>query len=260
MKPRRCRPRLLTKDEARRIALQVAKLPELLGRSRLNLLDTGFTAGGLMAWAVVAPTAGPPRGGLAGVYVGAGAYANVLGTEQSGSGRVGHVWSNVEPMSQRIDRSGCKRLAANLGLLAYATVFCLSVAGDGLAFEHSAPAAGRLAAARPFAPNLGRNARPAAHRPFPGETGFTGVPPHGETQFVSNEIVLHAPSHVSAQAVDAAARRLGLVAVSSQNLALSGGTLFRFRIDNGRQVSDVVRELEAENIGVAQPNYIYRLQ
>jgi len=152
------------------------------------------------------------------------------------------------------------RLATNLGLLAYATVFCLSVAGDGLAFEHSAPAAGRLAAARPFAPNLGRNARPAAHRPFPGETGFTGVPPHGETQFVSNEIVLHAPSHVSAQAVDAAARRLGLVAVSSQNLALSGGTLFRFRIDNGRQVSDVVRELEAENIGVAQPNYIYRLQ
>ena len=162
-------------------------------------------------------------------------------------------------MSQRIDRPDCERLAANLGLLAYAAVFCLSVAGDGLAFERRAPGVSRLAAARPFAPNLGRNARPAAHRAFPGETGFS-VPPHGETQFVSNEIVLHAPSHVSAQAVDAAARRLGLVAVSSQNLALSGGTLFRFRIDNGRQVSDVVRELEAENIGVAQPNYIYRLQ
>ena len=39
-----------------------------------------------------------------------------------------------------------------------------------------------------------------------------------------------------------------------------GGTLFHFHIDNGRQVSDVVRELEAENIGVAQPNYIYSLQ
>jgi hypothetical protein len=73
-------------------------------------------------------------------------------------------------------------------------------------------------------------------------------------------MVFHAPSNVSAQAVDAAARRLGLVAVSSQNLTLSGGTLFHFRIDNGRQVSDVVRELEAENMGVAQPNYIYRLQ
>jgi hypothetical protein len=48
--------------------------------------------------------------------------------------------------------------------------------------------------------------------------------------------------------------------VSSQNLTLSGGTLFHFRIENGRQVSDVAREFEAENIGAAQPNYIYRLQ
>jgi hypothetical protein len=172
------------------------------------------------------------------------------------------MWgANVEPMSLRIDRPGCcKRLAANLGMLAYATVFCLSVVGDGVAFERRAPAAGRLAAARSFAPNLGRNARPAAHRPFLGAAGFTGIPPRGETKFVSNEMVFHAPSNVSAQVVDAAARRLGLVTVSSQNLTLSGGTLFRFRIDNGRQVSDVVRELEAENIGVAQPNYIYQLE
>ena len=54
--------------------------------------DLGFTAGGAMAWAVIAPTAGPPRGGLAGSYVGAsgsatagvGVGANVL---FSGSGR-----------------------------------------------------------------------------------------------------------------------------------------------------------------------------
>ena len=55
-------------------------------------LDIGFRSGGVMAWAVVAPTAGPPRGGLAGVYVGAsgnvtvgvGIGANVL---FGGSGR-----------------------------------------------------------------------------------------------------------------------------------------------------------------------------
>lgn len=55
-------------------------------------LDVGFTAGGGMAWAVIAPTVGPPRGGLAGVYVGAsgsvtagvGVGANVL---FGGSGR-----------------------------------------------------------------------------------------------------------------------------------------------------------------------------
>ena len=34
-------------------------------------LDVGVTAGGVMAWAVIAPTAGPPAGGLAGLYVGA---------------------------------------------------------------------------------------------------------------------------------------------------------------------------------------------
>ena len=34
-------------------------------------LDVGITAGGLMAWGVFAPTAGPRRGALAGTYVGA---------------------------------------------------------------------------------------------------------------------------------------------------------------------------------------------
>ena len=131
-------------------------------------------------------------------------------------------------------------------------------ASRATAWRRRAPAAGRLAAARPFAPNFGRNAGGATHRPFHRGAGFTDI--HGETRFVSNEVVFHAPSNVSAQAVDALARRLGLVAISSQNLTLSGGTLFHFRIDNGRQVSDVVHELEGENIGVAQPNYLYSLQ
>ena len=34
-------------------------------------LDVGITAGGVMAWGVLAPTAGPKRGALAGTYVGA---------------------------------------------------------------------------------------------------------------------------------------------------------------------------------------------
>ena len=49
-------------------------------------LDIGITAGGALAWGVFAPTAGPPRGALAGEYVGAtgeitagvGVGANVL--------------------------------------------------------------------------------------------------------------------------------------------------------------------------------------
>jgi len=97
------------------------------------------------------------------------------------------------------------------------------------------------------------------HRPFPGEAGFTGVPPRGETRFVANEMVVHVGAEVSPQALDAAARRLGLTPIGSQSLALSGGRLVHFRIPSG-QVADAVRMLEAEKIGIAQPNYVFQLQ
>ena len=85
------------------------------------------------------------------------------------------------------------------------------------------------------------------------------MPPRGETRFVSNEMILHVGAEVSPQALDAAARRLGLTPIGSQNLALSGGRLVHFRIANG-QVADAVRMLEAEKIGIAQPNYVFHLQ
>src|SRR5213078_5110035 len=55
-------------------------------------IDLGVSAGGVLGWAVLAPTAGPPPGALAGEYVGAtgdigmglGAGVNVL---IGGSGR-----------------------------------------------------------------------------------------------------------------------------------------------------------------------------
>ena len=40
-------------------------------------LDVGITAGGVMAWGVLAPTAGPMRGKLAGTYVGASGAVGV---------------------------------------------------------------------------------------------------------------------------------------------------------------------------------------
>ncbi len=98
------------------------------------------------------------------------------------------------------------------------------------------------------------------HRPFPGERGFTGVPPAGETRFVSNELVFHVPSNVSRQAVDDTARKLGLSTIASQSVALTGGTMFHFRVAEGRPVAEAVRALEAEKIGIAQPNYVYKLQ
>jgi hypothetical protein len=119
-------------------------------------------------------------------------------------------------------------------------------------FGRSGPFAGRFQP-RPFAGLIAR-------RPMIGERGFTGVPPVGETRFVTSEMVFHVPPNVSPQAVDAVARRLNLSTVASQNFNLSGGTLFHFRINDGRPVADVIRALESENIGVAQPNYVFRLQ
>jgi Subtilase family len=119
------------------------------------------------------------------------------------------------------------------------------------------PLAGRFQAGR-FGP--GPMAGLIARRPMIGERGFTGVPPAGESRFLTNEMVFHVPANVSPQVVDNVARRYGLNTIGSQSFNLSGGTLFRFRITDGRPVADVIRALEAENIGVAQPNYVFRLQ
>jgi hypothetical protein len=99
-----------------------------------------------------------------------------------------------------------------------------------------------------------------ARRPLIGEPGFTGVPVAGETRFLNNEMVLHVDRNVSPQAVDAVARRLGLATIASQGFGLSGGTIFRFRITDGRPVADTIRALENEHIGTAQPNYVFKLQ
>ena len=98
------------------------------------------------------------------------------------------------------------------------------------------------------------------HRPLPGERGFTGVPPAGETRFVATEMVFQVGSNVSRQALDNAMRRLGLSTIASQTVGLTGGTLLHLRLADGRAVADVVRALEAENIGIAQPNYVYQVR
>jgi len=60
-------------------------------------------------------------------------------------------------------------------------------------------------------------------RPLPGERGFTGVPPVGENAVVSTEMVFRLGPNVSRQALDAAAQRLGLTVISSQDFGITGG-------------------------------------
>jgi subtilisin family serine protease len=107
------------------------------------------------------------------------------------------------------------------------------------------------------APVIAGNGLP--RRPLPGEAGFTGVPPQGENRFVSHEMIVHVGVEVSPQVVDAAARRLGLTPIGTQNLAFSGGRLIHYRLSRG-DVPDAIRTLESEHIGIAQPNYVFQLQ
>jgi len=96
-------------------------------------------------------------------------------------------------------------------------------------------------------------------RLLPGQPGFTGVPPVGETRFISTEMVFRAGPTTSRQAVEDTARRYGLTVIGSQDAGLAGGTLYHFRVAGGRAVPDVIRALETENLGVASANYVYRL-
>ena len=96
-------------------------------------------------------------------------------------------------------------------------------------------------------------------RVFPGAAGFTAVPPAGETRFVSTEMVFHVGPNVSRQTVDATAKRLGVTVVGVQASGITGGTLYHFSLPPGRQVSDVVRSLETERVGIPSPNYVYRI-
>jgi hypothetical protein len=89
----------------------------------------------------------------------------------------------------------------------------------------------------------------------------TGMPPAGERRFVQNEVVIEVDGRPSTQAVDALARRHRLNRVESQSFDLTGTTMFRWTIPQGRSMRDVIRGLEADrNVRSVQPNYQYQLQ
>lgn len=111
------------------------------------------------------------------------------------------------------------------------------------------------AAVRPV-PGVDEPAQPSAQ---PRRT--SGIPAAGERRFVTNEVVIEVVGRPSQQEVDALARRHQLNRQESQAFELSGTTMFRWTIPDGRNVSTVIRSLEADsNILSVQPNYRYMLQ
>lgn len=91
------------------------------------------------------------------------------------------------------------------------------------------------------------------------ERTISGVPPPGETRFISNEVILQISDEVPRSRLEQLARQLGLTVISSQSFGSAGRTIFRFRMANGSDIRDIIRKLEAQQIvASAQPNYVFR--
>ena len=93
------------------------------------------------------------------------------------------------------------------------------------------------------------------------QRGGFDAPPAGEQSYVRNEVLLTISPSVQIPTLDAMARQHRLTRMESQEFALMGRKLFRWRINDGRPVAIVIRTLMADaRIIAAQPNYLYRLQ
>ncbi len=96
-------------------------------------------------------------------------------------------------------------------------------------------------------------------RPLPFEPGFTGVPPAGETRLITNELMFQAGPNVSRAQVEAAAQRHGLTLLAFHVSPLTGTPVYHFRVAGTQPVADVVRAMEADQVGAPQPNYVFTL-
>ena len=104
---------------------------------------------------------------------------------------------------------------------------------------------------------------PTGHSPPNGHGNGNTInfPRPGQFFFVPNEVIIQVDSGTSAAYLARLARRLGLTLLETQRFALSGRTLLRFRIDNGRSVVSILRSFARyARIAAAQPNYVYLLQ
>lgn len=87
------------------------------------------------------------------------------------------------------------------------------------------------------------------------------LPPVEERRFVPGEVMLDLPPNVSDEKLAALAQRHHLTRIGSASFGLTGHTLYRWRVDDGRPVADVIRDLQTEaDISAAQPNFTFTLQ
>jgi hypothetical protein len=83
----------------------------------------------------------------------------------------------------------------------------------------------------------------------------------GDQPFVPNEVVIAFAPNTTSQAIDQFARRYDLTQIETQNFALIGTSLYRWRIAGSRSVASVISAAGSENIVAGiQPNYLFALQ
>src|SRR6516164_2912912 len=88
----------------------------------------------------------------------------------------------------------------------------------------------------------------------------SGMPPIGETQFSSDELVFQFASGTTPQQIGSIVQRFGLTIVAQETIGILGRTVYTLRIANGQSVREVIRRVEAAGLPVAvQPKYTYRL-
>jgi subtilisin family serine protease len=122
----------------------------------------------------------------------------------------------------------------------------------------------------PAVPNPGTssvteiNPPPRVIRPLPPagpRRAGSGVPPANENRFAPNEVVIEVVAATNAQAIAALEQRHAMAPIEQLASQLSATTLLRARIQDGRTVAAVVRELETDaGVMAAQPNYRFTLQ
>jgi subtilisin family serine protease len=122
--------------------------------------------------------------------------------------------------------------------------------------------AGWLLADALFTPSVTVQA-PAGNKPREPRRTARGrhfnIPPAGETRFVANELLLEFAGSVTTQARTTLARTLQLTQLETQDFALTGQTIERWRIDGTRSVPDTLRLISRTFPGVStgQANMIY---
>jgi filamentous hemagglutinin family protein len=114
----------------------------------------------------------------------------------------------------------------------------------------------------------GNNPPPPQAGPPPGpgigrtisEQRFSGVPPVTETRFLPGEVVVQVSNTVPAERIQEVARQLGITLIASQAIDGSGRVVYRFSTGGGKNIRDIIRALERQQIvASAQPNYVFGL-